>query len=323
MSTRAGSATASLRAKQNLVRLLFQNHSATNGTSTTGSSRGSPLISPASLTSSTSSLPWKNAATAAAAASYSYYDLRTAYLQKVQELHPDKHYCRHPTSPSSSPTVPPPPTPLPLQKSLFQQVQEAWKLFDSFAKHSNQCLASSSSSSMSKSKSSSRPATASDSDSTEPHHQRHHQHSSSYEQEANFTMFGVGCSFADTEQERHYRNYIMDQASRGYFTTGEISSRHHHNDDPITRTIATTTGSHHHRNNTTSHQYHRSCTTNATSMSLCHDDLFDASSAATTSASSHHQKRVTSSLVSHLIPPHRRASHHHHPHHSTALKKAF
>ena len=37
-------------------------------------------------------------------------------------------------------------------------------------------------------------------------------------------MFGVGCSFADSAQERDYRNEIMDQACRGWFSSGALQS---------------------------------------------------------------------------------------------------
>jgi hypothetical protein len=42
-------------------------------------------------------------------------------------------------------------------------------------------------------------------------------------QEANFTMFGVGCSFSDSPQERALRSEITDQACRGWFSSGEIA----------------------------------------------------------------------------------------------------
>jgi len=35
-------------------------------------------------------------------------------------------------------------------------------------------------------------------------------------------VFGVGCSFADTPEERIRRNEIMDQACRGWFTDGYL-----------------------------------------------------------------------------------------------------
>ena len=38
--------------------------------------------------------------------------------------------------------------------------------------------------------------------------------------DASFTLFGVGCSFSDNDQERERRNEIMDQAGRGWFSAG-------------------------------------------------------------------------------------------------------
>jgi len=45
-----------------------------------------------------------------------------------------------------------------------------------------------------------------------------------WEEEDNFTMFGVGCSFADSEEERDLRNEIMEQACRGWLPSGSLSS---------------------------------------------------------------------------------------------------
>ena len=42
-------------------------------------------------------------------------------------------------------------------------------------------------------------------------------------EDANFTMFGVGCSFADTPDERDRRDKIMEQASRGWFPSASLS----------------------------------------------------------------------------------------------------
>jgi hypothetical protein len=46
-----------------------------------------------------------------------------------------------------------------------------------------------------------------------------------YEGGANFTMFGVGCSFADSPEERDRRNEITEQACRGWFPSGSIPPR--------------------------------------------------------------------------------------------------
>jgi hypothetical protein len=113
-------------------------------------------------------------------------------------------------------------------------------------------------------------------------------------------MFGVGCSFADNDQERQYRNYIMDQAARGYFTTGEITGR-----DTIT---------------TGSCPMLTYTATKATAIPLCTDDLFDVSTSSSSSSNPKATRATTSSLVSHLIPPHRRTSLHQHPS-TTRMKK--
>ena len=50
-------------------------------------------------------------------------------------------------------------------------------------------------------------------------------------EEGNFTMFGVGCSFSDNDQEKDLRNEITDQACRGWFSAGAISSSSTFSDD--------------------------------------------------------------------------------------------
>ena len=39
----------------------------------------------------------------------------------------------------------------------------------------------------------------------------------------NFTMFGVGCSFSDSPEERRLRGEIMEQACRGWLPSGALS----------------------------------------------------------------------------------------------------
>jgi hypothetical protein len=41
---------------------------------------------------------------------------------------------------------------------------------------------------------------------------------------SNFTKFGVGCSFSDSEEERALRNEITDQACRGWFSSGALAA---------------------------------------------------------------------------------------------------
>jgi hypothetical protein len=42
-------------------------------------------------------------------------------------------------------------------------------------------------------------------------------------EKANFTMFGVGCSFSDSPEEQLKRAEITDQACRGWFSGGQIA----------------------------------------------------------------------------------------------------
>jgi DnaJ-class molecular chaperone len=56
--------------------------------------------------------------------------------------------------------------------------------------------------------------------------------------EANFTMFGVGCSFSDTEEERILRDEFTEQACRGWLSSallGESSERNRESQVPSWR----------------------------------------------------------------------------------------
>jgi curved DNA-binding protein CbpA len=181
MSTRAASASASLRAQQDLVRILF--------------------------------------GVRAEEAQYSFADLRGAYLQRIQQLHPDKNHSE------SRPS-----------RQEFHQVQLAWKKYESFAKRSWRADSS---------------------------------------RDANFILFGVGCSFADNEHERQLRIQIMDQAARGWFPGGEIAGA---GVPPLSAAAQS-----------------------ATATSLLSDDGWSDTTTPTVK-----EATPTASLVAHLIPPHRR-----------------
>jgi hypothetical protein len=66
---------------------------------------------------------------------------------------------------------------------------------------------------------------------------------------SSFTMFGVGCSFSDNDEERAQREEIMDQACRGWFSSGALGNA----DDEIDQEEKTFTKQ---------------------QVSLCHDDYF-------------------------------------------------
>lgn len=130
-TTRAAAATTSRRAKQELVRQLFGSKLHRKG--------------PDAHRQLDHSI-------------YTYDQLRTAYLERVKQLHPDHN---------------------PEGRHEFTSLQEAWSNFQLVAKDMGQV-------------------------------------------DANFTKFGVGCSFADSEAERLLRGEIMDQACRGWFSAGSL-----------------------------------------------------------------------------------------------------
>lgn len=140
-------------------------------------------------------------------ASYTYDDLRQAYIQKVQLLHPDKFQSHEMTmnyeeesstlydsqkgewedvEPTSWQSV---------QETIRQQnhrnryqafvdLKEAWEEYEKIAKVMKK--------------------------------------GSGREIQSNFTMFGVGCSFSDNPYEQQRRAEIMDQACRGWFSAGQL-----------------------------------------------------------------------------------------------------
>lgn len=171
MTTRAASAAFSLRAKQDLVRILF-------GPKNSNRNNGPELhrLMDHSI--------------------YTYNDLKREYLKRIQTLHPDKrrsernddnnekqqlHGCSEIQSNESN-------------SSDFVELQDAWKKYEGIAKltkRTNRGLDDN--------------------------------------VEGSFTMFGVGCSFSDNDTEREIRNEIMDQASKGWFPSGEIGCGKHDN----------------------------------------------------------------------------------------------
>lgn len=162
MSSRASTAISSRRAKQELVRLLFGAKYARKGP------EAHSKLDPAR---------------------YSFTDLRKAYLERLQTIHPDK--LKHAVSldsdafsrQSSSIDKKEKQQQQPLH-GQFVELQEAWDNYEEVAKMI---------------------ARVGNPD------------------DANFTLFGVGCSFSDNAEERAMRDEIMDQACRGWFSAGGIA----------------------------------------------------------------------------------------------------
>jgi hypothetical protein len=140
---------------------------------------------------------------------YSYNDLRKAYLERIQMLHPDKQRTtndctvvvpndnrRSANDVNSSVNN----RTISKDSSKFMELQSAWNQYEGFAKMMKKVGKGA--------------ADRNDGGSS--------RNNNSNAVDANFTMFGVGCSFADNEQERTVRTQIMDQASRGWFSAGAL-----------------------------------------------------------------------------------------------------
>lgn len=192
---------------------------------------------------------------------YSYQELRSAYLERIHKLHPDKHKSQQLTKTTESNDRddtrhnPDDDRTTKSHTSLFLELQEAWKRYDDFAKMMK----------------------------------RANKGNSSNGADANFTLFGVGCSFADNEAERELRNKIMDQASRGWFSAGELGTNKRQSEDD------------------------KGATDDAHSefTRLSSDDSFEELSAKNFDGSTLRRRegkvdKPRPSLISHLLPPKRR-----------------
>ena len=214
MSTRAASAANSLRAKQALVKVLFAHKYSGKG--------------PQARKMLDHSI-------------YTYDELRAAYLERVQQLHPDKYHDKRTLNDSVTMDKED-------AKRQFVDLREAWNRYEDVAKLMKRV-------------------------------------SGGDETAANFTLFGVGCSFSDNEEERNLRNEIMDQASRGWFSSGSLVERDSEKENGRT-------------------------TSTVTKGPLCDDELFTCEERTTEDTDSKNSldslESPRRSLVSHLIRPSRR-----------------
>lgn len=241
MSTRVTSAIASRKARENLIRLLFpiKDHHLTAAAGGT-----SPVVASskphAHGTDDRHShnrrrrqrLGNDNISSANDAADYrqkrhSYSQLRTVYLQKVHAMHPDKIMAHRSDKQQSTDKE------MMTSKSnttkdahlQFIDLKNAWEEYHASVRivqrRSDNDVASNSSSN------------------------KQYSEDDFCEEEDNFTMFGVGCSFADSPEERDLRNEIMEQACRGWFSSGSLScaerENHQHGDTSSSSVLQDTT----------------------------------------------------------------------------------
>ncbi|KAL3767844.1 hypothetical protein ACHAWU_007322 [Discostella pseudostelligera] len=120
---------------------------------------------------------------------HSYSQLRVAYLEKVHAMHPDKVGAIHNDGlPSKD---------MHLQ---FIELKNAWEEYHASVRIAQRRCDDNSSRNKYKTS-----------------------EGNDWEEEENFTMFGVGCSFADSQEERDLRFEITEQACRGWFPSGSIT----------------------------------------------------------------------------------------------------
>jgi hypothetical protein len=150
-SSRAASAATSRKAKDAIVKLLF-------GEKYRGKGREAHRMLDSTI--------------------YTYSELKRAYRERLQEIHPDK--LKHSVVSGSDITS----DEIKRIHTRFVELQIAWANYEHVAKMLE------------------RVGNAS---------------------EANFTMFGVGCSFSDSPEERARREEITDQACRGWFSSGALA----------------------------------------------------------------------------------------------------
>mmetsp|Transcript_16657 Transcript_16657/g.45753 ORF Transcript_16657/g.45753 Transcript_16657/m.45753 type:complete len:235 (-) Transcript_16657:799-1503(-) len=126
---------------------------------------------------------------------YSYSDLRRAYLARVKELHPDRYHTAASRGVNGSTDDASHERKINFDDSSnlgkadrdqFQSLQDAWTHYETLAKRMRRV--------------------------------------DNGGADSSFTLFGVGCSFSDDENERNYRTEIMDQAGRGWFSAGGLTS---------------------------------------------------------------------------------------------------
>ena len=119
----------------------------------------------------------------------SHAALKEAYLDRVHKLHPDKNRHRHENNASTEFV-----TSSAGNGRKFIELKNAWEDYDKIVKLN---------------KLTNQSSEIGDGKTFE---------------EASFTLFGVGCSFADSDSERDYRNEIMEQACRGWFSRGSLAT---------------------------------------------------------------------------------------------------
>jgi hypothetical protein len=132
---------------------------------------------------------WEAASASNTNRGHSYSQLRAAYLEKVHAMHPDKvGAIHHDGLPSKD------------MHTQFIELKNAWEEYHASVRIAQRRC-----------------------DDNSSGNKNNNSEDNDWEEEENFTMFGVGCSFADSPEERDLRFEITEQACRGWFPSGSIS----------------------------------------------------------------------------------------------------
>ncbi len=182
MSTSTTSAIRSRKARENLIRLLFQaqDDSAAAGKPGLHLQRRNLLGATSTISNTVNTVDFQRG--------HSYPQLRAAYLEKVHAMHPDKVAALHQNGPPS--------------KDLhldFIELKNAWEEYHASVRIAQRRCNDSSIKI------------------------NNNLQDEKWKEDESFTMFGVGCSFADSPEERDLRHEITEQACRGWLPSGSIS----------------------------------------------------------------------------------------------------
>mmetsp|Transcript_486 Transcript_486/g.677 ORF Transcript_486/g.677 Transcript_486/m.677 type:complete len:284 (-) Transcript_486:169-1020(-) len=206
MTTRAAAAANSKRIKQHLVNLLFKSEHARKG-----------WVSHSKLDS----------------ASYSYSELKLAYLERIQFIHPDKILHSTASTEGVATACTDTYTENNIVKAHSGETSQTNNLNTTSWDESYDYNRDMKWDSIIKRKEiSSRQQEFvklqqawDEYDKITRQMRRGYQQSEMRGVQENFTLFGVGCSFSDSVEESQKRAMIMDQASRGWIAAGQLVER--------------------------------------------------------------------------------------------------
>ena len=200
MSNRVSGAIFSRRARENIVKLLFGGSNTSTSIPIDAASMAGDIDRHNHKNRRRKRYDTSNNSTGTNVKRHSYSQLRLAYLDKVHSMHPDK--LQHNQIQNKEDV-----------HIQFIELKNAWEEYHASVRIVQR-------------KSNDKSIQSLDNNDDDDYLE---------EDGDDFTLFGVGCSFADSQAERDQRNKIMDQASRGWFSSGSISVANKDTNDDDTK----------------------------------------------------------------------------------------